>query len=355
MALKRDSFQVLRDRTYANYLSLFKPLDRTPRHSLVSVMANVDAGLAHMLQGDLVFLSKQLFPDTAEGEYLRAHWSYKVPPLYAIAPIGKVEVSGIARTPVPAGIVFKSTLGKRYFTEKAYKISDNGKVLVDVKAETAGFESNLSAGSPLAIVSAISSGIDSSAVTDTGILGGVDAESDEEYLTRVIAALRNSVRYGKPGDYAAWAIDSSLEVSNAWEFKNFGIFGALLIQVINGNQQNGVFPVMNLPEVRNYISRVSPPIVFDVRTPVIISINPEIKLSLQEDTQENRQLAETQLKTYLQYIAKPGIQITSGALRIAIIDGVKITNAEVKLAGDIVGSIQTTILEYPVLGNILWA
>ncbi|MDR0322366.1 MAG: baseplate J/gp47 family protein [Treponema sp.] len=355
MAFNKDSLHVLRERTLANYLSLFKPLDKTPRHSLVSVMANIDAGLSHMLQGDLVFLSKQLFPDTAEGEYLRTHWSSTVPPLYAIAAIGKVEVSGIAGTPVPAGIVFKSASGKRYFTEKAYKISDNGRALVDVKAESAGLDSNLTEGNSLAIVSAIPSCINSNAfVTEPGILGGVDAESDEEYLARVLAALHNPVRYGKPGDYSAWAIDSSPEVSNAWEFKNFGVFGALLIQVINGNQKDGIYQVMNLAAVRDYINTVAPPIVFTVRTPSLISLNPEIQLSLQEDTMENRELAETRLKAYLQHTAKPGVKITAGSLRDAIIDGVKISELTVKLAGNSAGSIQTTILEYPVLGTITW-
>jgi uncharacterized phage protein gp47/JayE len=355
MAFNRDSLHVLKERTLANYLSLFKPLDKTPRHSLVSVMANVDAGLSHMLQGDLFFLSKQLFPDTAEGEYLRAHWSYLVPPLYAIAAIGKVEVSGKAGTPVPTGVVFKSSLGKRYFTEKAHKTADNGRALVDVKAENVGSDSNLSEGCSLAIVSAIPSGLDSKAtVAVPGILGGVDAETDEEYLARVFAAIRNPGRYGKLDDYASWAIDSSPEVSAAWEFKNFGVFGALLIQVINGDQQNGVYPVMNIAAVRDYISTVAPPVVFDVRTPSLVSIDPQIILLPLEDTLENRALAESRLKSYLQFVAKPGVRITSGSLREAIIDGVKISNATVKVKGDSVGSIQTTILEYPVLGAIAW-
>ncbi|MDR1836603.1 MAG: baseplate J/gp47 family protein [Treponema sp.] len=356
MAYSRDSLQVLKEKAYANYLSLYKPLDKTPRHNLVSVMANVDAGISHLLQGDLVYLSKQIFPDTAEGEYLRSHWSNTIPPLYAMAATGKVIVSGNTGISVPAGIVFKSLSGKRYFTEKAYQIFSNGNVLVNVKAENAGLDSNLEAGSQLAIVSSIPAGIDSKAiVSEEGIFGGSDAESDEGYLIRVLITLRNPSLYGHLGDYSVWAQDATPEVTSAWEFKNFGVFGALLIQVINGNQTNGVFQVKNLDIVRNYISNVSPPIIFEVRTPSLIPLNPEIKLLPQEDTLENRQLVETRLKMYLQQTAKPGIQVTSGALREAIIDGVKISNATVKLAGDITGVITITILEYPVLGAIIWA
>jgi len=355
MAFNRDSLSVLKERIYANYLSQFKPLDRTPRYNLVSVMANVDAGLAHLLQGDLVFLSKQLFPDTAEGEYLRAHWSRIVPPLYAVAAIGTVEVSGIPGRLVPAGIVFENAAGKRYSTEKAYNISISGEIIVNVKAESAGTDSNLESGSRLSIVSAIPAGIDSTAAVGAeGILGGTDAESDEEYLVRVLIYLRNPSRYGQQEDFTAWALDSTPEVTSAWAFKNFGVFGTLLIQVINGNQTNGVYQVRNLAAVRDYISSVSPLVLFDVRTPVLIPINPEIKLIPLENTQKNIELTEKRLKTYLQQTAKPGIKITCGMIRNAIIDGVTITDVEIKLAGDINGILSTTILEYPVLGTITW-
>jgi len=355
MAFNRDSFQVIKERTTANYMTLFKPLDRTPRYNLVSVMAAVDAGLAYSLQGDLFFLSKQLFPDSAEGEYLRAHWSRIIPPLYAVAAIGYVEVSGIVGIPVPAGTVFKSFAGKRYFSEKAYTVSNGGKVIVSVKAEITGVDSNLEAGSTLTIVSARPTGVDSKAIVSVeGISGGADAESDERYLVRVLSTLRNPVRYGKKGDYAAWALDSTPEVTSAWEFRNFGVFGALLIQVINGDQKNGVYPVRNLAAVRDYISNVSPVVLFDVRTPSLVQLNPEIQLKPLENTQGNIELVETRLKAYLQQIAKPGIQITSGMLKSAIVDGVKITDAVIKLAGDIAGIKVTTILEYPVLGSITW-
>jgi len=355
MAFVRESLHVIKERTFANYMSLFKPLDRTSRHSLLSVFANVDAGLSHLLQGDLGFLSKQLFPDTAEGEYLRAHWSSRVPPLYAVAAIGKVEVSGIPGTAVPAGVVFKSSSGKRYFTENSCVISGNGKAVVNVRAENVGADSNLEAGSQLVIVSAIPSGVGKNAVAaEGGILGGVDAESDEEYLARVLVTLRTPIRYGKIGDYAAWALDATPEVNNAWEFVNFGIFGALLIQVINGNQINGVHQVQNLAAVREHISKVSPPVIFDVRTPNIVAVNPVIKLSALEDTQKNRGLAEKRLKDYLQQTAKPGIKMTAGSFRSAIIDGIVISDAVVKLDGETTGIFSTTILEYPILGAITW-
>jgi hypothetical protein len=166
--------------------------------------------------------------------------------------------------------------------------------------------------------------------------------------------LRTPARYGKKDDFASWAMDSSPEVQSAWEYKNFGVFGALLIQVINGNQMNGVYEVANLEIVTDYISEVAPPVMFTVRTPEILHLNPALSLLAHEDTQLNRDTAVSRIKAFLQLVAMPGIQITAGALRTAVIDGVSITDATVKLNGDTTGIVNTTILQYPYIGEALW-
>lgn len=355
MSFKRDSLAVLLDRVYANYTCLFRPLDKTPRQNLLKVFASVDAGMYHQLLGDLDFLSKQIFPDTAEGEYLREHWSSKTAPLYAIAASGEITVTGKADKTIPSGIVYQAASGERYYLEKSYKLDADGQAAAVVKAENPGKQGNLEPGEKLSIISAIPAGIDSEAVVSgTGIIGGYDAESDEEYLARVLAALRNPSRYGKKGDFALWAKDASAEVSAAWDFFHFGVFGAVLVQVINGNQIDGVYPVDNILEVKNYIHTVAPPVLFEVRTPAILLLNPLASLPGNENSRPNRKLAEDRMKTYMQLVAKPGAQVTAGALRLAVIDGVTITDAAVYLGGSTAGIATTTILEYPYIGEIIW-
>lgn len=355
MPFKRDSLAVMLDRVYANYVSLYRPLDKTPRQSLLRVFSAVDAGIYHQLLGDLDFLALQLFPDTATGAYLREHWSSRVPPLYAVAANGNLQVSGTANKPIPAGLVFSAGSGEKYYTEQAYTIGSSGTAVVAVKARNTGTLGNLAAGEELTIVSAVPYGMSSKAVVvEGGITGGADAETDAEYLTRVLVALRNPTRYGKTDDFASWAMDATSEVDAAWEFKNFGVFGALLIQVLKGNQIDGVYPVDNLAEVKSYIEGVAPPIIFTVRTPEIVSLNPSISLPAAEDTAGNRELAESRIKAYLQLTAMPGTQTTAGALKTAVIDGVDITNAMVKLGGSEIGIMTTTILQYPYIGEIVW-
>lgn len=129
MPFQRDSLPVILDRVYAQYMSRFTPLDRTPRHNLLKVFSAVHAGMYHQLLGDLDFLALQLFPDTAEGEYLRAHWSSRITPLYAIAATGEVLITGIPDRPVPSGLLFASSSGERYYTEQAYRIGTDGTVV----------------------------------------------------------------------------------------------------------------------------------------------------------------------------------------------------------------------------------
>ena len=355
MSFKRESLAVLQNRMYSNYTSLYKPLDKTPRHNLLKVFAQVDAGIYHQLSGDLDFLSRQIFPDTAEGEYLREHWSAKVPPLYATTAAGNVEASGLPNRSIPSGLLFSAASGEHYYAEKSHRLDEQGKSVISVKAQNPGAQANLTAGEKLKIISSIPTGVDSTViVAASGISGGSDAETDEEYQARVLASLRNPNRYGKRGDFALWAMDASPEVSSAWEFYNFGVFGAVLVQVLNGNQMSGVHPVENVSEVQNYISSVAPLIMFEVRSPALVSVNPSVTLPSHEDSQVNRDLAETGMKTFLQLSAKPGVQATAGSLRLAIIDGVTITDAVVKINGSIAGIVSTTILQYPVLGVLTW-
>lgn len=356
MALNRESLPVLFDRVYAAYMSRLKPLDKTTRHNLIRVMAEVEAGMYHQLLGDLSFLSDQLFPDTATGDYLRMHWSDKVPPLYAVAAVGKAEVNGVPGTAVPAGLVYVSESGKRYFTEKAYKIDSTGRVIIWLQAEEAGSASNLADGQKLKMSSATPIGLSSEAVlVDGGIKGGVDAETDEDYLARVLLALRNTTRYGKPGDFAAWAVDSSADVSKGFEIKNFGIFGALLIQVISGNHFDGIFQVGNLAIVTAYIESVAPPVPFTVRTPDLKAINITITLLGAENSTTNQEAVQNRLKAYLTATARPGIRYTEGSFRDSIVDGIQISFAQVKFDDKPTGEFLTTVLEYPVLGTVRFA
>ncbi|MGL4982093.1 MAG: baseplate J/gp47 family protein, partial [Treponemataceae bacterium] len=138
MAFERETLQELLDRTYKSYMSVLKPIEKTPRYNLIKVLSAKLAGINHLLLGDLEFLAEQIFPDTASGENLRLHWSDRVPPLYASCAVGTVNQKGIVVSAIPAGLVYASSNGKRYFTDRAFTVKHEGFATVSVTAQEAG-------------------------------------------------------------------------------------------------------------------------------------------------------------------------------------------------------------------------
>jgi hypothetical protein len=57
---------------------------------------------------------------------------------------------------------------------------------------------------------------------------------------------------------------------------------------------------------------------------------------------------------YLQALARPGFQVSAGNLKTAIVDGIQLTGSTVRINGSTGGVIPATVLQYPVLGEVLW-
>lgn len=345
-----ESLKKLKEKILNQYYSELNPLENTPKYDLVKVIANVEAGIYHSLLGDVEFLKKQIFPDTAEREYLRAHWSDRVPPLYPEVASGSILIKGTSGVSIPEGCVFSSKQGNNYFTNKTYIVETDGSVEMEVQAENAGSDSNLKEGTKLTLSSNLIANVESEAIVKREIAGGTDGETDENYLLRVLNYSKGNLN-GKQGDFETWALNSSSEVSKAWEFKNFNVFGALLITVIGGNADTGFYKVSNVQRVQEYIESVAPPIIFTVKAADLVYINLTIDLLQKEDTMVNRKRCENILTQYFLEKAKPNMDINSSVLRDLIVDAISITYAKVTIED---GDKYINQLQFPVLGSILW-
>ena len=138
-----ESLEQLKAKILNQYYSELNPLENTPKYNLVKVIANVEAGIQYSLLGDIEFLKKQIFPDTAEKDFLRAHWADRVPPLYAEVASGSILIEGIPGVSIPAGCVFSSNIGNTYFNSKSYIIENDGSIEIEVQAQNAGSSYNL--------------------------------------------------------------------------------------------------------------------------------------------------------------------------------------------------------------------
>ena len=332
-------------------LAAYKPLANTPRHSLLSVLARVRAGGRYLTQENLATLSQEIFPDTASGEILREHWRDRVPPLEPSFAQGEALFTGMDGTTIPAGSLWKHQNGQLYALLSAGRIS-GGQYCGRLRAQETGSAGNLAAGEELALASSRPSGLDATAtVGTTGIGGGADTEDDTTYRSRIIAYERQGMRTGRTGDYVAWALDSNPEISQAWEFVNFDSSGAILLQVVGGSQLSSLAPIQNFGAVLEYLSRVAPLQLVDVRSPAITPVPMSISLLASEDTVASRESIHSVLRQFWELSARPDSHYTEAQLRNVIEDGQAITRAELSLTSD---PITFNKFELPTQGAITW-
>ncbi len=149
------------------------------------------------------WLSRQLFPDTAESENLERHaslWGISRSP--AAVARGSLSCHGLPGTRLPAGT--ELTLGgQRVVTESAVLLDLSGSASVPVRALVAGTAGNQPPGAPAQPLSPLL-GLDT-LLTETGLSGGTELEAEEEWRDRLLDRIQQPPHGGSAADYTAWA------------------------------------------------------------------------------------------------------------------------------------------------------
>lgn len=340
------------DEELARIESKFSALAESPRYSLIKVLASLAGADRYLMQENLAKLMREIFPDTASSDALRQHWRDRVAPLEASIARGAVVFSGVDGVSVPAGSLWQSEAGQLYVLASAVELK-NGSASGVVDAQEAGLVGNLKAGEKLTLASTALPGLDREAIVAAdGICGGAESEADDAYLARVLAFERQGVRNGKPGDLAAWALDSGAEVSKAWEFSNWDSSGSTLLVVIGGNQLSGLVSVGNTELVQRYLHRVAPLQLVEVRSAKIVAVDIEVDLLPIEDNQASREAVQNALQQYWQVEARPLGSYSAEQLRQAVVDGQTISSAALRIVGR--SPIVLDKFSLPTLGTVSW-
>ena len=95
MPFNRPTLSELKARIQADMISRLELTGGIVRRSVVGVLSAVFAGCSHILHGHLDWISKQVLPDTAEGEYLEDHHAR----LYGITRKAAGKASGSTSSP----------------------------------------------------------------------------------------------------------------------------------------------------------------------------------------------------------------------------------------------------------------
>lgn len=169
---------------------------------------NTEFAVAYFMLRNVILLA---FPQHSFGQWLTlaaaARGVYRKGATYAS---GKILIQGAIGTAIPAGTKFSnsipagSALSVKYYTSQEYSvIANDGQVEVDIVADEIGSAGNAQAEEVnlnLADIQNLTSIGNPLAFTN-----GVDEESDDSLLARLLDKVRNPTSGGNKNDYKQWA------------------------------------------------------------------------------------------------------------------------------------------------------
>lgn len=252
MPFKRKTLTELREQNQNFLRNELKEPGALLRYSNMRVLADMDAGMAHLHYAYLDYIAKQATPFTATDEYL-AGWGalkrvYRKPPNKAIGQ--KVQFDGVPDSIIPAGTVLIRGDGYRYQSAAETRTNADGKGFTSVEAILPGIDDNIygggaagnsPAGTKLTFEVAIS-GVSSECVAVDPITGGSDIENEEAFRQRVLHAYQKPPQGGSDTDYEGWAKEVP-GISRAWVKRRLLGAGSVGIYIMCDGNSNGGFPL----------------------------------------------------------------------------------------------------------------
>lgn len=315
---------------------------KIPQKSLLGILLIVFAGAVNLLYGFLFWLSKQLFLDTAEDEFVdRQARSYGMSRRAATFAEGEVQFVGVATTPIPEGTKVQNADGVLYSTTVAIILDGGGLGQSPIICDVAGTTGNIT-DTTMQLETPIS-GVN----TDVNVLvapnGGEETETTEQLRARVQQRKQNPPASGSVSDYIRWA--TSIEgVSRAWVLAADEYKGAGTVAVLLSDENLDPVGATIKQNVEDYINEVRPvkaeADILDVTTALI---SYDIKIS--PNNGDVQAAIDKQLTDFHLSVAQPGGTILISGIRGAIddagVDDYEIT--EIRVGG----------VAQPTVGNIV--
>lgn len=318
MSYPRPTLQQLIDRAVADIETRLPGVDARLLRSNLNVLARVHSGAVHGLYGFLVWLSRQLMPDTAEVEHMD-RWAsiWGVTRKSAAKAQGPVTFTGTDNTVIPAGTELQRSDGTAFTTDAEVTIA-GGSVDADVTASAGGTAGNTAEGSSLSLVNPIA-GVNASATVGTGgIVNGTDTETDDALRQRLLARIQQPPHGGADFDYVNWALEVA-GVTRAWAYPLELGLGTVTVRFVVDDDPDGIIPDADqVQDVQDHIDDRRP-VTADVTVvaPTAVPLDFEIS-DLDPVSQTVKDAIEASLKDLLRREAEPGGTILISHIREAI-------------------------------------
>ncbi len=279
MAFKIPIFEQIRDDILRDLQSLNPQADTAP-DSDYFVRASSIASCASGLYAHQSWIARQIFPDTADSDFLELHaglhYIFRKP---ATPSAAVVTFAGAADTVIPLGTEVKPQNSDTTFkTITAATIGAGGAVDVVASASRSGSHTNIptQTGQLLTAIADVQS-----AVTFAAAVGGGDEETDASLLSRLLSKLRLPPAGGNANDYKQWAL-SVPGVAQAYVFPLRRGLGTVDV-VITG--QEGLPSDEVIAATQAFIDQVRPVTAKDVSVyaPATEVVDISVKVATDED------------------------------------------------------------------------
>jgi uncharacterized phage protein gp47/JayE len=308
MPFDRPMLAELRDQIRRDFNARLPGADALLRQSNLRVIADVFAGISYLHYGYQVWLSLQLFPDTAETAFLErwaSIWGItRRPPTAALGPLA---VTGTPGAVVPAGAEWQRSDRVRYQTADGATLAADGTATVAVVAETAGIDGDAVAGTTVTGVGALPGVVALATVATPGIGGGADEETDDQLRVRLLARIQVPPHGGSADDYIAWTLEVP-GVTRAWVVPRGQGPGTVVVYFTmdDAAHPNGIPTPADVAIVQAHLDAVRPVTAeVHVLAPIAHPIDVTVQ-ALTPDTPAIRTAAITELTDTIFRHAEPG-------------------------------------------------
>lgn len=350
MAFQRPTLAELVERISADFTSRLSLTGAVLRRSVIHVLSRVVAGAAHMLHGHIEFLSRQIFPDQSEAEFLVRHASLfgltRTPATFAT---GNVTLTGSNGAVVPEGTVLQRADGRQYATTADATIA-SGTATVEVEALTAGEAGNALVGVTLTFVSPVAGVSATAAVATGGLTAGTDEEADDALRARLLERMREPPHGGSRTDYIGWAKEVS-GVTRVWVYPEELGAGTVTVRFVRDNDASIIPDAGEVADVQNHIDERRP-VTAEVTVAAPVAAPLDFTIDISPDTTAVRQAVEAELRDLLAREAVPGGTILISRIREAI--SIAAGEADNALTSPS-ANVTHTAGQIAVMGTITWA
>ncbi|WP_103035237.1 baseplate J/gp47 family protein [Castellaniella caeni] len=199
------------------------------------------------------WITRQIFPDTADPEILERHAATRGLRLKpAVSSAGLLSATGTPGVTLLPGLTFTAADGRQYVVTDATEIPPLGAINVPARALVAGIAGNAPAGLA-GVWSLAPAGLDSNAEI-VEMIGGADGETHASLLDRLLFLIRRPPAGGNKYDYIRWARDVP-GVSQAYSYPLRRGLGTIDVAIVT---EGGLPSAETIQAAQDYIESVRP-------------------------------------------------------------------------------------------------